>query len=266
MEVRILQRDLLKLIKLAVSEHPIDLSKFITKTLEEILPKVKEQLEIDFDKIRVYPGPQPRESADIELYKGEKIVMKLNEKTCISGNLKVTIRKLKESLRQGENGLIVAFAIFEKEDMVDSKMIIILIPEEVIRRVPADMIGEYIIDLLWQKTYDEAYKSYYLIAFNEAVNLIRARETILAVETAEKARKEAEEARKEAREAKEEARMVRKEAEEARKEAKMTRKEIEKLNKKIDEIDRKIEDYKLSMESLIKKYFEALMKKISGEE
>ena len=258
MEVKILQRDLLRLIKLAVSEHPIDLSKFITKTLEGILPKVKEQLEIDFDKIRVYPGPQPRESADIELYKGEKIVMKLNEKTCISGNLKVTIRKLKESLRQGENGLIVAFAIFEKEDKVDSKMIIILIPEEVIRRVPADIIGEYIIDLLWQKTYDEGYKSYYLIAFNEAVNLIRARQTILAVEIAEKARKEAREAKKEAKKAREEVERLSERIDNVEK-------EVLYLKEMMYRIDRKIEDYKASTENLIKRYFEVLMKKMSQE-
>ena len=128
MKVRTVQRDLLKLIKLAVSEHSIDLAKFVTRVLENILPEVKDQLEIDFDAVQVYPGPQTRESADIELYKSGSLIIRLNVKTCMSGDLRATVNKLRSSIRVGENGLIIAFVVFEKEKSADLKMIIIYIP------------------------------------------------------------------------------------------------------------------------------------------
>jgi len=185
-EVKIPQEDLLRLIKLAVSEHPINILKFVTTTLESVLPEVKDQLGLDFGYSYVHPDPHPRESASIELYKGKQVVLRLNEKTCMSGCLDTTIKKLKDSIRPRESGLIVAFVIFEKGDSSDSKMILILIPEKVITSVSVDEIERHILDLLKKKADEEGYTSYHLIALNEAILLSETFMIIKAVESLEK--------------------------------------------------------------------------------
>ncbi|MHA1470919.1 MAG: hypothetical protein ACTSSP_10220, partial [Candidatus Asgardarchaeia archaeon] len=60
--VRVIQRSLRDMIKVIFIQHPIDIGRFTVQILEESLPKVKDELGIDFDDVLVYPGPQPRES------------------------------------------------------------------------------------------------------------------------------------------------------------------------------------------------------------
>ena len=248
MEVRAVQRDVLSLIKLAVSEHPIDLAKFVTRTLENILPEVKDQLEIDFDTVRVYPGPQPRESADIELYKDGSLIAKLNAKTCMSGDLRATVNKLKLSVRSGEDGLIIAFVTFEKEDKADLKMVIIYIPRIVIVEASPSEIVDYIMDLLWRKTASEGYISFYLIAFNEAVNLVRAYQAIMAVEIAK-------EAMKEAKEAKEGIRRLEKRIDRLEERMDKLEERMDRLEGRMDRLEKKMEKEFKEIKEMIKKLY-----------
>ena len=262
MAIKVVQRDLLKLIKIAVSEHPIDLSKFLVKVLEKILPEVKDQLGIDFDDVKVYPGPQPRESADIELFKDGNLIMRINEKTCMSGDLRVTIRRLKRSLRYKEEGLVIAFVLFEKEDKADLRMLIVLIPQEVIRKVRTEDIDEYIREFLLEKTFKEGYQDYHLIAFNEAVNLLRAYQTIVAAEKADAALKAVDEVKSAVHLAIKKAGAALKAVDEVKSAVSEIRKEVRQLSNRVSNIEESLDNMKDELKGYVEKLFEKHFKKL----
>ncbi|MHA1230321.1 MAG: hypothetical protein ACTSRP_11805 [Candidatus Helarchaeota archaeon] len=248
-DLHLIQKELYKAIKIVIPPHPIDIGKFTTKSLKLFLNDIKQELNIDFDNAKIYPGQQPRESVDIELLKNNEIVGKLNVKTAVSGNLESTIRKLISSTKRGCIGTLILFSLFYKDDKnVIPKMIIILIPEDILNFYRPIMIEDAIRSKLDQKIKKEKYDKYEVLAFNDAIEFERVRDTITAVEISKKsqeislnvleiameAKKEAMEAKKEAMEAKKEAMEAKKEAMEAKKETKETRKIIEKIDKKLD--------------------------------
>ena len=199
--LRIIQKEIEELIKMAVVEAPIDLSKFTSLVLEKILPKVKDQLGLEFDKVKVYPGPQPRESSDILLYKNGRIIEKINQKTCISGNLEATVRKLKKSLKYGENGLIVTFANFYRKEEISSRMIIFYIPRKIIINADVYTITETLMKKITEKAMKENYEECYVLAFDEALAIWRTYQVLKAVEKAAHAEEMAKKAYEEAKKA-----------------------------------------------------------------
>ncbi|MHA1230317.1 MAG: hypothetical protein ACTSPQ_06690 [Candidatus Helarchaeota archaeon] len=245
-DFHLIQKDLYDSIKIVIPTHPIDIGKFTTKSLKSILFDEKKELEIDFDDIRIYPGQQPRESMDVELIKNKEIVGKLNVKTAVSGNLESTIRKLISSTKRGCIGTLILLSLFYKnEKNIIPKMIIILIPEDILSFYRPTMIEEAIRSKLDQKIKKEKYNKYEILAFNDAIEFERVRDTIRAVEIAieskeitsqifnlaTEAKKEATEAKKEAMEAKKEATEAKKEAMEAKKEATEAKKEATEAKK-----------------------------------
>ncbi|MEX0568212.1 MAG: hypothetical protein Q6363_003510, partial [Candidatus Njordarchaeota archaeon] len=204
--VALAQEEIENLIKIAVVEEAIDISKFATTMLKNILPKVKDDLELEFDKIVVYPGPQPRESADIELYFKNQIIYRINEKTCISGNLKATIRKLKESIKPWEDGLIVVFIYFvDKTDREILKTVIFYMPGHIVRTLSIQELYDMLIKKIEEKMADEKYTKYHIVEVTSAIALWRAKQTLIAKEKAEEAAREAKEAKEKAEEAAREA-------------------------------------------------------------
>jgi len=215
--IRIVEEEIAKLIRVVFIPYPIYLGNFTLIVLKNILPKVKDKLNLDFDEIEVYPGPQPRESADIELYRDGKIIKKINVKTSISGNLKRTLYNLYKSRKYGEDGLIIVFMSPRKMgETLPMQMVIIYIPSEIFQKFSrTDIIG-IIENKLDEKIIKEGFDSLNPIAVNEAIMFELAYKAIIAAEKAEKAFNEAREAREEARKAREEAEKAFNEARKAR--------------------------------------------------
>ena len=223
--IRLIQREISRLIRMAMVTYPIDLGKFTVRSLEKILKKVKRDLELDFDDIKVYPGAQPRESADIELYLRGKLIKKISVKTAVSGNLETTLRRLRTDKKIDEDGILVAFALAMKnETPVATKMIIFYIPATIIDGYPLPDILLALRSKIEEKAKKENYDSLDLIAINEAILFEQAYQSIIAKEIAE-------EARDEARKAKDEARRAREIAEEAKDEARKAREIAEEILK-----------------------------------
>jgi len=184
--------------------HPIDIGKFSTRSLDVILRDLREELQLDFDEIIVHPGPQPRDSADIELFKQGRIIGKINVKTAVSGDLKATLRKLTDSIRTGEMGAIILFALcYRDEEHVDTKMIIVLLPEDVFKYYKLPDVYEVLQEKIRNKAKTENYIRIEFLAVNDAIELIRAKEAILARDMAEAAYNAVKEAKEESKKTKE---------------------------------------------------------------
>ena len=213
--MRLIQREISRLIRIAMVTYPIDLGKFTVRSLEKILKKVKKDLELEFDDIKVYPGAQPRESADIELYSRGKVIKKISVKTAVSGNLEITLRRLKRDKKIDEDGILVAFALaIKNETPVATKVIIFYVPATIIDGYPLPDILLALKSKMEEKAKRENYDSLDLIAINEAILFEQAYQSITAKEIAREARDEARKAREIAEEARDEARKAREIAEE----------------------------------------------------
>ncbi len=233
--LRILQREIGDLIKVAMASYPIDLGKFTVRSLRKILPRAKDELGLEFDEIIVYPGPQPRESADIELYVNGELVKKISVKTAVSGNLEVALRRLRRSIKINEDGLLIAFGVAIREEKpIETKMLMIYIPAQIIQQYVSQEILLIVEGKLQEKIRKEKLDSIDLIALNEAIQFEQAYRSILAQETAEQARDEAKQAKKLVEEARDEARQAKELAEEARDEARQA-KELAKEAKELAE-------------------------------
>ncbi len=214
--VVLIQKRVEELVRIAVVEHPIDIARFTTMMLKEILPKAKEQLGLEFDNIVIYPGPQPRESADIELYRDGILVHKINQKTCVSGDLKTTIRKLKEAIKPWEEGIITAFIEFtDRNGNEKVRTVIFYIPGHIARALTVGELDQILVGKIEEKMIEEGYTGYHIIEVTSALALWRAKQALMAREKAEEAAKEAKEARERAEEAAKEAKEARERAEEA---------------------------------------------------
>ena len=200
--VVLIQKRVEELVRIAVVEHPIDIARFTTMMLKEILPKAKEQLGLEFDNIVIYPGPQPRESADIELYRDGILVHKINQKTCVSGDLKTTIRKLKEAIKPWEEGIITAFIEFtDRNGNEKVRTVIFYIPGHIARALTVGELDQILVGKIEEKMIEEGYTGYHIIEVTSALALWRAKQALMAREKAEEAAKEAKEARERAEEA-----------------------------------------------------------------
>ncbi|MGQ4891276.1 MAG: hypothetical protein ACP6IP_02190 [Candidatus Njordarchaeia archaeon] len=206
---RLIQKTLRKLIKVVVPAHPIDIGRFSARMLMDILKENIDKLGLKFDDIIIHPGAQPRESADIELIKEGKIVTRISVKTSVSGEIIVTLRRLINSVRRGEDGIVVAAALFYKsEDEVDTKMIIIYLPNEILTMYNTNDIYDAIMEKIKEKTKREGYEKSEFLAINEALEIERTKLALEARDEAAEAKKLAMEARDEAAEAKNEAKKV----------------------------------------------------------
>jgi len=209
--IRLVQKPLSELIKVVFVQHPVDLDRFTVRLLGDILPDIKDELELEFDKIEVYPGPQPRGTGDIELFKEGKIVGRISVKTAVSGDLKVAFRKIWRDLERGKDGIILYFVTgkrknVEKEDL---KLIIIYIPNSVIAYTRSQVYYE-IQDKIEEKTRQEGYEKLMPLAVNEAIMLETLYRSIITEEKAKKAYEEARKAHEKAEKAYEETKIIRK--------------------------------------------------------
>ncbi len=251
-----------------MTPYPIDIGKFTTKMLEEILPKYKDELGIDFSDIIVYPGPQPRESADIELIKDNEIVGRINVKTSVTGDLRTTLRKLVSTIKTGELGAVIIFTLcYKDEENAEVRLIIALIPEEILKHYRIEDIMETIYEKMDAKAKEEHFSKIEPLALNDALELERTRtaleardmaevagkEARKAREMAEEARKAADEAREEAKKAYEMAEKAKKAADEAREEAKKAYEMAEKAKKEAEKIREAVERIEKLLKNLVEK-------------
>mgnify|MGYP000041112093 CR=1 FL=1 len=133
--------------------------------------------------------------ADVELINGE-IVAKINVKTCVSGDLRATLRKLINTTRVGEHEVIVLFALcFKAENRSTVRMLLILIPKKVIRYYQIEDIYETIKSKINEKAKHEKFKKIDFLALNEALEFERTKMTLEAREIAKEAKEEARKAR-----------------------------------------------------------------------
>nr|HDO81231.1 hypothetical protein [Candidatus Bathyarchaeota archaeon] len=188
-EVKLFQRELKELVRVTLPSHPVDLGKFTTLILGDILKddKVKKELGLNFDDLKVYPGPQPRESADIELLRNGEIIGMINVKTCVSGILKAALRKLKSSIRTGEDGAVIMFALCQKGESTEARMIIALIPEKALKSYETLDIQDVIQSKIREKAEKEGYNTINLLAANEAIEIERLKIAVKSEEKAERA-------------------------------------------------------------------------------
>ena len=238
--VKIVQEHLPDIIKVVFLPAPIDLGRFTVRILEETLPKIKEELGLDFDSVKVYTGAQPRESGDIELYKDGKLVKKISVKTAVTGEIRVTLRKIWHDLVKGIDGIIIAFAFAKtgkKEDL--TKILLIYLPSEVAKHTREDVLEE-IETLVVERARAEGFQSIRFFAVNEALMFELVYRSVIAEEKAEQAYKEAKKAREKAEQAYGETKKAREKAEQAYKEAKKVREEIREVKEKIGRIDKKL--------------------------
>ncbi len=220
-QIRLIQKPLSELIKVVFVQHPIDLGKFTVRLLNDILPSIKKELELDFDRIDIYPGPQPRGTGDIELFKGDKLVGRISVKTAVSGDLKIALRKIWRDLEKGKDGIILYFVTGERQDSSEEelKLIIIYLQSTVIAYKRTQVYFE-IQDKLEEKAKNENYKKLMPLAVNEAIMFENLYRTLVMEEKVNKAYEEAKRAKAAIKEAYNEAKSARETAEKAYEEAK----------------------------------------------
>ncbi|MHA1664504.1 MAG: hypothetical protein ACTSVW_01555 [Candidatus Njordarchaeales archaeon] len=246
-DIRLIQKPLRELVKVFFIPHPVDLGRFSVRILSKILREKMKDLELEFDKIEVYPGPQPRESGDLELYFKGKLVRRISVKTAVMGDIKVAFRKIWRDISRGLDGIILAFYTGKKKgaEEEDLKLILIYLPAGVIGYNSNQVLEE--IQLKFEeKMLKENYEKLEPLAINEALMFemiyrsIMAEEKIMEIgKLAEKAYEEAKKAGERAEKAYEEAKKAGERAEKAYEEAKKTRKLTEQI---IDLLRSKRED------------------------
>jgi len=218
--LKLLQEKLRRLVKVIPVSHPIDIGRFTVRVLYEILPRVKKELGIDFDALTIYPGPQPRESGDIELYKDGKLVEKISVKTDTIGNFERKVDEIWFDLEKGKSGLIVTFMEFKKKEESTVKMVLIYINKEIARIATKHEVKIEIHERIKEKKKKEKYDAIIPIAASDAILFEYLTISIEAGKKADKAMKYAKEAMKYAKSADEKAEKAMKYAEEAMKYAK----------------------------------------------
>jgi len=189
MTLRIIQRGLSELIREIYIMDPISIGEFTTKYLEDILPKHKEELGLDFDKLIVYPSQQPRESADIELYKEGRLIKKISVKTAVTGRIEPHIRALKKDAKNGMDGMLILYTKFQKNGKtLRVVMIVFLIDKSALINYPTRAIVSEISDRLERKEIEEKV-TIKIILINEALMFELAYNAIKSRELAEENRR-----------------------------------------------------------------------------
>jgi len=235
--IRLVQKPLSELIKVVFVQHPVDLGRFTVRLLGDIIPEIKDELGWEFDEIRIYPGPQPRGTGDIELFKGGELVGRISVKTAVSGDLKTALRRIWRDLERGRDGMVLYFATGKKKGSEEEelKLIIIYLPSGVASYTRSQVYYE-IQDKIDEKTSKENYEKLVPLAVNEAIMFETLKRTLMmemeakkAYEEAKKAYEEAKKAGEKAEKAYEEAKKASETAEKAYEEAKIIRELLEKL-------------------------------------
>ncbi|MEX2688820.1 MAG: hypothetical protein Q6351_000645 [Candidatus Njordarchaeum guaymaensis] len=217
-DIRLIQKPLRELVKVFFIPHPVDLGRFSVRILSKILREKMKDLELEFDKIEVYPGPQPRESGDLELYFKGKLVRRISVKTAVMGDIKVAFRKIWRDISRGLDGIILAFYTGKKKgaEEEDLKLILIYLPAGVIGYNSNQVLEE--IQLKFEeKMLKENYEKLEPLAINEALMFEMIYRSIMAEEKIMEIGKLAEKAYEEAKKAGERAEKAYEEAKETRK-------------------------------------------------
>ncbi len=181
--IKFIQRPLEEIIRVIFVQHPIDIGKFTVKVISEDREALKRDLDIDFDDIKVYPGPQPRDSGDIELYKNEKIIRKINAKTAVSGDITATFKKLWSELTYDKDGLLVSIFVCNDKKTGDYKTILIFIylPNEITQYPQEEAM--YILKMkIYEKAERENCENFSPLAINDAIQFEYLRRVLITEE------------------------------------------------------------------------------------
>jgi len=224
--VKLAQRKLMETIKISMITSPVDLGVFTVRVLAKILPEIAGELGLEFEEVVVYPGPQPKESADVELYVNGKPVKKLSVKTAVSGIIKTAVGKLKREVRDGEDGLVIAFAAAEGKK--EALVLLIYIPYETLREFGSEETAEAIKAKIEEKAVREGIESLYILALNEAILFDTAYRVLTIQESILRTEKKANEAWEIAGKAWEEAKKAREASEKVMKMLERLVRELEK--------------------------------------
>ena len=240
--VRVIQRSLRDIIKVIFIQHPIDIGKFTVLLLEDDLLKVRDELGIDFDDVIVYPGPQPRESGDVELLKNKKVVEKISVKTAVSGDVKVAFKKVWQDIKNGQNGMILAiYTCKERETDKDVvKLIMIYLPKTVKKYSYLDVYSEFKY-MMTRKAERENCDKFMPLAINDAVQFEYLRKIMIIEEATEKAIAETKKVSDVTKKLSEAVKIVSEEAKKASEEAKKAAKMTEETRDLVQEILKRLE-------------------------
>ena len=167
--VRLVERKLSELIRVSMVPSPVDVGRFTVNVLAAVLPEVKGDLGLEFDRVEVHPGPQPRRSADVELYLGGEVVARLSVKTSVSGELLPAIKRLRRSLKPWEDGLLVFFVVGVGEGGEEPKMVMAYMPRVVFEGYSDEEILEALTSKIREKARREGLKDLRPLALNEAL-------------------------------------------------------------------------------------------------
>ena len=250
---KIYQKELNDAIKLAIAGDSLDVGKSIVYYAKLVLnnDEVKKELNIDFDQLIINPAQHNPNKADIILLKKNKVVRKINAKTCVSGNLESTLISLRKTKRHDEDGLIIFGLMCAKSENVSKRILgTVFIDKDFLYTTSLSKLLSVIIQKLKQKQKEEnckeltTYSLNQLIAMEAAVSSIKAAESsIKAAEFSEKALNSSLIAKETAYEAKQAAL----EAKETTKEvAEFTKLAVKKIDKLTEIVSKLVEQSKMN--------------------
>ena len=192
----IIQRKITELIEIAITGEAVEIGRSACNLLKKCLPEIKNDLKLDFDSFVVNPSTHPRDSADIMLYKNNKLIRKISVKTAVSANIRATIDRLKKEKHYDEDAIII-FGLFAKKNKASKKVFaLILIPKEILFEFSKDRLYNAILTRIDEKKQKEKYDDLFIMAINESVILETATSALQASKLAEQNRKAIEENRK----------------------------------------------------------------------
>ena len=167
----IAQRKIAELLAFVVTGEKVEVGKSTVAYLKKLLPEIKDELHLDFDKFEVHPGSHPRDTADIELFKNNAIIQKITVKTAVSADIKGAIRRMQTEKRRYEDGLLI-FGLYCVKGKEKEKVLgIILIPRGVLYNEAVDAIYDAILGKVEEKRKKEKYDEISIVAMNESIIL-----------------------------------------------------------------------------------------------
>jgi len=185
--IKLIQRKLEHLIKVYVSSTPVDIGRFSVYVIQDDVEKLGRDLNIEFDEITIYPGPQPRESGDIEFYLNKKRVKKISLKTAVTGNLKLTFRKLwNDMMVKEQDGLLLTVLIckqqIQENDEIKeqdiTKLLVIYVPYAC-TDYSRSTVYNTIVKMLKDKAQREQWVEFRPLAINDAINFEHLRRILI---------------------------------------------------------------------------------------
>lgn len=172
-EVKLIQKELEMLVKVYISPTPVDIGNFSVFVIHDDVSRIGKELNIKFDRVRIFPGPQPRKSGDVEFFLNGKIIKKISVKTAVTGNIKLTLKKLWKDMRnKKQDGIILTVYLckkIRKEKEEDSASIVLIYLPYACNDYLLKDVYDTIIKKLKEKGEQENCDVFRPLAINDAV-------------------------------------------------------------------------------------------------